>query len=254
MVTQTTTPPRHLAAPPDQHSIPQSIALHLLPGVGILLAYILVEPLTARLGYPALMALLVAVVVAAIPIQLGHLLYLGYRRNGRLSLANVIAFRERMQTWQYVVFVPVLLVWCFLWYGVLNPVSDYLTRSVFFWLPDWFLRADFGHTARTPLLITLALLMVVNGIAAPIVEELYFRGYLLPRLARLGPGAPLLNLVLFTLYHFWQPWLYPTIVIALLPLVVPVWWKRNIRLGILTHCALNLIGGLATVGLLLSQR
>lgn len=85
------------------------------------------------------------------------------------------------------------------------------------------------------------------------MEELYFRGYLLPRLARFGKAAPWLNLVLFTLYHLWQPWLYPTILVALTSLVFPVWWLRNIRPGIIIHCSLNLMGGLATAALLLGQ-
>ena len=39
------------------------------------------------------------------------------------------------------------------------------------------------------------------------VEELYFRGYLLPRISRLGAWAPLVNTVLFSLYHLFTPWL-----------------------------------------------
>ncbi len=83
---------------------------------------------------------------------------------------------------------------------------------------------------------------------------MYFRGYLLPRLSRLGLWAPVVNLVLFTLYHAWQPWLYPTLLLALFPVIAAVWRTRSVRLDILTHCALNLIGGLANVGLLLGGR
>ena len=39
------------------------------------------------------------------------------------------------------------------------------------------------------------------------VEEMYFHGYLLPRISRLGAWAPLVNTVLFSLYHFFTPWL-----------------------------------------------
>jgi membrane protease YdiL (CAAX protease family) len=40
-----------------------------------------------------------------------------------------------------------------------------------------------------------------------VVEEMYFRGYLLPRISRLGAWAPLVNTVLFSLYHLFTPWL-----------------------------------------------
>ena len=39
------------------------------------------------------------------------------------------------------------------------------------------------------------------------VEKMYFRGYLLPRISRLGAWAPLVNTVLFSPYHLFTPWL-----------------------------------------------
>jgi membrane protease YdiL (CAAX protease family) len=94
---------------------------------------------------------------------------------------------------------------------------------------------------------------VLNGLAAPVVEELYFRGYLLPRLARFGAWAPLVNAVLFTIYHFWQPYAYLSILALMLPFIYLVWWKRNVYLGIAIHCAINIVGNLLLFGALLSQ-
>ena len=91
-----------------------------------------------------------------------------------------------------------------------------------------------------------------NGVLGPVVEELYFRGYLLPRLERFGRWAPLLNVVLFSLYHFWTPWQFFSRIVVLVPMVYAVWWKRNIYLGIITHSVLNIIGLLFTLALLLS--
>jgi uncharacterized protein len=240
--------------PPDQHTLGRSILLHLLPGALILVAYLVLYPLTAALGLPSLVALLLAVVVAAIPSQLGHLLYQGYQRNGRLSLEGVVVFRGRSPLWQYLLFVPLGVIWSFGWYGALAPVSDWLMRNVFGWAPDWFTRADLATSDRTILIGTLAALLLLNGFIGPIVEEMYFRGYLLSRLARYGKAAPWINLSLFTLYHLWQPWLYPTVFVALASLVFPVWWTRNMRIGVYIHCALNLIGGALTAALLLGMR
>jgi hypothetical protein len=39
--------------------------------------------------------------------------------------------------------------------------------------------------------------------------------------------------------------------VVLVPMVYAVWWKRNIALGIITHCLLNIIGLLFTFALLL---
>jgi CAAX protease family protein len=238
-------------APPAQHGVVRSILLHLLPGVAILAVYVALQPVAALLGLPALFALLAAVLLAGLPIQLGHLLVLGRRRNGRWSLDGVVLLRAPLRARWYALLVPLLLVWSFLWYGLLTPVADFVGRAAFGWLPAWFFRDDYSQVSRPLLLLMLAFLLVLNGVIAPVVEELYFRGYLLPRLSRFGPWAPVLHLVLFTLYHVWQPWLYPTLLVALFPLIFAVWRTRNVRLGILTHCALNLIGGLAAVGQLL---
>lgn len=238
----------------DQHSLAHSILLHLMPGVAILAVYVAVEAVTAPHGFPALFALLTAVLVAGLPIQLGHLLYLGRKRNGNWSLQGVVVLNTPLRLRRYFALVPLLLVWSYLCYGLLAPVSDLLSRTIFGWLPTWFFRDDFSHVARPILLLTLALLFVLNVVAAPIVEELYFRGYLLPRLAWLGNRAPAVNLALFTLYHLWQPWLYPTLLVSLAPLIVAVWRTRSVRLGIATHCALNLIGGVASIALLLGGR
>jgi membrane protease YdiL (CAAX protease family) len=122
---------------------------------------------------------------------------------------------------------------------------------VFWWLPNVFLGSSSfpgAQPARTAILITLILGLLIDGIANPVVEELYFRGYLLPRISQFGWLAPLANVFLFTLQHFWQPYNYPLIFLIQLPLVYVVWWKRNIYISIVTHCAGNIIG--ATLALI----
>jgi membrane protease YdiL (CAAX protease family) len=94
-------------------------------------------------------------------------------------------------------------------------------------------------------------LSAVTSVAVPIAEELYFRGYLLPRLPARPAWAPLLSAALFSLYHFWLPWDLLGRIVALLPVVYAVQWKRNVYLSLLVHCLLNTLGtlGLAAVAL-----
>lgn len=49
----------------------------------------------------------------------------------------------------------------------------------------------------------------------------------------------MLNSLLFTLGHFWQPYHYPLIFLLVLPEGFPVYWKRNIKISILLHCTGN---------------
>jgi membrane protease YdiL (CAAX protease family) len=102
---------------------------------------------------------------------------------------------------------------------------------------------DFAQYSAAALLITWVVGLLVNGMAGPVVEELYFRGYLLPRIERLGAWAPVFNMVLFSLYHFFTPWANVGRIVALLPMVTATWWKRNIYLGVAVHVLWN-IGGM----------
>lgn len=78
------------------------------------------------------------------------------------------------------------------------------------------------------LLITTAVLgFFFSGLIGPVVEELYFRGFLLPRISRLGRWAPLLNTVLFSLYHFFTPWQNPGRILALTPCITRCGGKRT---------------------------
>jgi hypothetical protein len=79
----------------ESHSIPQSIALHLLPGILIGAVVFTVRGLVVRAGYPTLMALLLAIPVSLIPFELGVLVLIGKRRNGRFSLDGIVHYRDQ---------------------------------------------------------------------------------------------------------------------------------------------------------------
>ena len=75
----------------------------------------------------------------------------------------------------------------------------------------------------------------------PVVEELYFRGHLLPRIDRFGRGAPVLNAVLFSVYHLWTPWQNIGRILGLVPWIYTVWRKRSVALSMAVHISVNCI-------------
>ena len=77
---------------------------------------------------------------------------------------------------------------------------------------------------------------IFGAIVGPVVEELYFRGYLLPRMH--GRAAPVWHSLLFAAYHVFTPWMIVTRTIGLLPLVYAVRTK-NILVGIIAHVLVN---------------
>jgi membrane protease YdiL (CAAX protease family) len=228
-----------------QHTLLQSAILHLAPGILITTFYVLTAPAIVRYRAPPIGALLLAILCVAIPIELGELVRQGYRRSGRYWLSGIVGYRQPLRWWEYPLIVVAFLLLALLISGATGVVDMVLTNRLVQFLPPWLFLNDYTQYAgysRNVLLATFAATLVINGLAAPIVEELYFRGYLLPRLSRFGALAPLLNAGLFTLYHFWQPYAYVSVIAVIIPFVYLIWWKRNIYLAIAIHCALNLIG------------
>jgi len=82
------------------------------------------------------------------------------------------------------------------------------------------------------------LIMIINPLYGGVVEELYYRGYLLFRMSDPGVRASLINVILWAaLIHLGQPWDILAFILAFLLLVYVVWWKKNV----LVHTLGNLI-------------
>jgi uncharacterized protein len=95
---------------------------------------------------------------------------------------------------------------------------------------------------------TIVALAVFNTVLG---EELLFRGYLLPRMARVfGRGDWLANGVLFALYHVHMPWVMPTALADAFILSYPSKRYRSALIGIAVHSAQSVVvigGALALV-------
>lgn len=222
-----------------RHSLPLSIALHLVPGVLIVAAYLLVgEPFADAIGYPAFLGWAIALCLVLIPILLG-LLWFGRMRNGRFSLRGVLHYIDKpVPCGKLVAMVIPLIVWMMVAGLALAPVNTFV-KGFFTWLPyagggngnNSYLD---GHS-HSIMLTTLVICLPLTGISLPLIEELYFRGFLLPRIAHLGRWAPVLSTVLFSLYHFWSPWAFVSRVIFTFPGYWLAWRHRDIRLSIGMH-------------------
>ncbi len=232
----------------EQHALPLSVALHLVPGLVILLFYLMIAPLFSGMGFPASFSVLLSFVFVGMPLQLGILYYQGFKKNDSLSLKGIVLYREKIPFWQYPLFVIGLVGYAIVIAALYSPVGAFFKTSVFSFLPSWFLNTSSGNLAGSVLIIMLLVRLIVDGIANPIVEELYFRGYLLPRISRFKAFAPLLNAALFALAHYWQPANILQIFLIVLPLYYVVWWKRSIYISIAVHCTANLLGAILTAG------
>jgi len=221
----------------DQHSAGKSILLHLLPGVIIGTVYFALRVPLAKYGYPSYMSLAIAVIVALIPLELGFLLFTGYRKNGKLSLDGVVLYRNKIPLWNYFVYVPVMFLIMGPIFIGFKPVAQFLQSSLFSWVPDMQTGLVAGYS-RSVLIQTYILIAIFVVIIGPIVEELYFRGYLLPRMKYAGKFAIALNSFLFALYHVFSPWMLVTRAIGIIPIAFAA-KRKNIYLGMIVHVLAN---------------
>ena len=229
----------------SQHSFGTTIAYHLLPGLVILTAYILITPFLRSLGLPSMMSLWLICLLVLVPLELCILYWQGKKRNGKFLLEGIVLNREKTPAWQFALWTFVALaaaVLCFPIFGALDRVL----QELFSWLPGWFFFSseDLSVYSKGLQFVNWQGIFLVGGIIAPYVEELYFRGFLLPRMAWMKKWAPLVEAFLFALYHFWLPWQLVTRFLAVLPLVYIVNWKKNLRIGMATHWLLNTVGSI----------
>jgi membrane protease YdiL (CAAX protease family) len=238
----------------EQLSVPALLALHLIPGALVTIAFVALAPVAEAAGFPPIAGLLAAIALVMVPVELGIIIWAGASVQG--SRLSAVSYREPMPLRQWAWLVPVLVVAAFLGFGLHMVIEPQLISSLFGWLPQWFVSPvsldSVGSYAPSAWVITLVGYFALNGFVGPIVEELYFRGFLLPRMERFGRAAPLVNVVLFSLYHFWSPWQFLARVVGIGPMVYAVRWKRNVYLGMVVHCTLNVLG-VMTVALLISS-
>ncbi|NOT03115.1 MAG: CPBP family intramembrane metalloprotease [Anaerolineales bacterium] len=221
----------------EKHSTTQSVILHLLPGILVGCFYLLARQPVANIGYPSIIALILAYAFILIPVELGYLLYQGKKKTGRFTLQGIISYRNSIPWWQYLVWAFVIFIAVGVIFTLLKPVDAFLQERLFFWMPDINYGLD-GNYSRETLTVTYSMALIFVAVLSPLVEELYFRGYLLPRMK--GKFAPLLHSFLFAVQHVLEPWMIITRTLGFLPILFGV-KKKNIYIGIIVHILCNMV-------------
>jgi membrane protease YdiL (CAAX protease family) len=222
----------------EKHSTTQSVVLHLLPGILVGCFYFLARQPVANMGYPSIFALLLAFAFILVPVELGFLLYQGKKKTGHFTLQGIISYRNSIPRWQYFVWPIIIFVVIGAIFTLLKLVDAFLLERLFFWMPEVNYGLD-GNYSKTILIVTYSLFLIFNVVLAPMVEELYFRGYLLPRMK--GKFAILFHSFLFAAYHIFSPWMIITITLGFLPILFGT-TKKNIYIGIIVHILCNSVG------------
>jgi len=227
-------------------SVFKIIFLHLLPGIPVLpIAFIFSSPFFG-IKFPMFISLLIAFTVCLVPIQ-WIILIIFARKDGE-TVKDIIGFKQKITK-------KIIVFWslpCIIFAAIIFMVGTEIEGSfwtIFNWIPDWFRVNRYSLDVGKYLIPVVVLNFIIRGILLPFTEEIYFRGFLLPRMDKLGKVAPIISSALFSIYHFFTPWENISRTLAVLPFVYGVWYKKNLKIGIISHCAVNL---LSCIGLVIS--
>ncbi len=227
---------------PQPHSIVQSILLHLLPGSLPTVAFhLVVSRFFEGCGFPeAFGYLLLGNFCVFYPTLWGVLFYYARQRgNQGLSLEGVVTYRRKMSLGRLLGWSLLILVLV----GLVFPLSEPLTKhiqSYFDWYPIKVDQMYDGEFPKSILILTFAIAIVTTAVITPITEEVYYRGFLLPRMPKeLGAAGPVAHSFLFAVSHFHQPWMIPVRTVGLLPLIYVTRITKSILPGSVTHCLVN---------------
>lgn len=95
---------------------------------------------------------------------------------------------------------------------------------------------------------TIVIVMAITLILNILVEEIYFRAWLLPKMQSLGKWSWVVNGFLFALYHTFQLWLFPILVIISLSITLTVYLSKSILPALTIHFIANFL--LSIIGIL----
>ena len=229
-----------VAVAPTPHTLPCSVLLHLGPGLVVGAAYLALIPAARALGLPSAAAIGAQAILVTGPLMIGILMVSRRRRPGEPT----IALRRVPTVAATLGWAAVIICAAAAAFVLTRPLTAWLERTLFQAWPDaWKPQlGTAGGYSDSALLWTAVLVLFGSVLIAPVVEEAYFRGFLLPRMpTRLGRTAPLAHAVLFAFYHVWTLWLTPTRILAVLPLTYITLRTRSILPAVVAHVVLNLI-------------
>jgi hypothetical protein len=224
----------------------ESIILHIVPGVLIALFMFSFGFVFRKYNLPALLFLQLSIFVVLLPWII--IIFRIYKnREFKKSIKDLIPYNEKSKWYEYLLFSIIMLVFAGVIMVIMSKTFQPLIKNnLFNWMPSWMDVTDINNNPQNyspnMLIFVWFFGILTTGIIAPVLEEVYFRGFLLPRINSGIIGMILVEAVLFSLYHVFSLWMVPGRVIAIIPFIYLVIKKKNIKIAIFGHCLLNIVG------------
>jgi len=239
-----------------QLSLIQVFLAFALPSAFAFAGFHLVLPSMVARGVPVLIAwpiiaavMLSILVIFAVVVMRSEAQELNISVKARMCLNNL-----SVKQWGvYALIMIVGLAFAALASQFVKPFSDFLNLSIPSYMP-FFLDPSINPLEAAPeqvspgfaikgqliLLPLFSIALLLNILA----EELYFRAWLLPKMARFGKWSWGINGLLFALYHTFQFWLFPTILVGSLIWAFVIYRSKSIYPALVGHFVGNFLGSI----------
>lgn len=221
-------------------SIWKIVILHLLPGIMLSIVYMFLIKVEILSEYPKIIILGLSIISSIVPIMLGYLFFIAKKEECSFNIFKILGLKSKMKKKEFIFYTLLLFLITGILMTCLKPLSDCLLNTVFSFIPSRYIYIqDLSSFGRGFIIIAIVVSFFIFTLIGPIVEELYFRGYLLARMKWMGNYGVLIHVILFAVYHFWSPWLIVARVVVMLPLYYFVYKKDSLKLAISVHCIAN---------------
>jgi len=205
---------------------------------------------------PSLLLFFLCALFIIFPIELGVIIHASKIEYGCYSLKSSFSNHRKMSWLKIFLYGSALFAFSGIVSVTIAPLENYLfapiSNQLIQFTPEYFNWYNIEYLkqySKDIILLTCAGYFVLNVIVGPIIEELFFRGYLTSKISRFGNYAPLIVTILFSLYHLWLPFNNLFRFFVFFPAAFIAWKKKNIYISIVFHCLCNLF---STVSFIMS--
>lgn len=238
----------------EKMSILKVVAFIFIPTAILTALYIFIGYMQTVV--PSLLLFSLLAIIVLFPFEVGMVIKASKKEHGKYSLKSAFNHYNKMSPLKIFIYGfflsgfagVVSITIAPLENSLFAPLSDKIAQT----MPQYFNWNNIEYLkqySKEILLATCIVYFICNVIIGPIIEELFFRGYLTSKMSRFGNFSPLIITVLFSLYHFWLPFNNLFRICAFFPAAWMAWKKKNIYIIIVFHCLCNL---LSTVSFIIS--
>jgi membrane protease YdiL (CAAX protease family) len=217
----------------------------LLTACYVLLGHVLEKAI------PSILLFFVVAMFILFPIELFVVLSASKKEFGSYSVRSAFVDQEKLSWKKALIYGALLFGFAGILSATVGPFESWITAPVSNrFIPAYFDWNNIQYLRQYPkniLLLTCIVYGIFNVLVGPVVEELYFRGYLTSRISRFGKWSPVIITALFSLYHLWLPLQNIFRICVFLPPSYIAWKEKNIYISIVFHCLCNLASTISLI-------